>query len=389
MKKVCVLTATRAEYGLLKNIIVELKNVNNIEVKVVVTGMHLSPEFGYTYKEIEQDGIEIDKKIEILLSSDSFSAVSKTMGLALIQFADYFEENKFDMLLVLGDRYETLAVCIAAVNQQIPIAHLYGGEITEGVMDESIRHAITKLSYLHFTSTQEYRKRVIQLGEEPDRVYCVGAMGIENILSQELMSLNELEENLHFSLGNRYAVVTFHPVTLENESVETQIKELIKAIDRIDDMHFIITKANADAKGRIINKLLDTYAMKNKEKVLLIESLGVKRYLSALYYSSMVIGNSSSGLVEAPTFHIPTVNIGNRQKGRLKAESVINCEPQCDSIFNAIQLAMTDKMKNLIMKSMNPYGDGHTSEKIVEKIKEVLFVKGIKLKKAFYDVDIK
>lgn len=389
MKKVCVLTATRAEYGLLKNIIVELKNVNNIEVKVVVTGMHLSPEFGYTYKEIEQDGIEIDKKIEILLSSDSFSAVSKTMGLALIQFADYFEENKFDMLLVLGDRYETLAVCIAAVNQQIPIAHLYGGEITEGVTDESIRHAITKLSYLHFTSTQEYRKRVIQLGEEPDRVYCVGAMGIENILSQELMSLNELEENLHFSLGNRYAVVTFHPVTLENESVETQIKELIKAIDRIDDMHFIITKANADAKGRIINKLLDTYAMKNKEKVLLIESLGVKRYLSALYYSSMVIGNSSSGLVEAPTFHIPTVNIGNRQKGRLKAESVINCEPQCDSIFNAIQLAMTDKMKNLIMKSMNPYGDGHTSEKIVEKIKEVLFVKGVKLKKAFYDVDIK
>lgn len=387
MKQICVLTATRAEYGLLKNIILGLKAVEDIEVKVVVTGMHLSPEFGYTYKEIEQDGIEIDKKIEILLSSDSSSAISKTMGLALIQFADYFMENKFDMLLVLGDRYETLAVCIAAMNQTIPIAHLYGGETTEGSIDESIRHAITKMSYIHFTSTQEYRKRVIQLGEEPDRVYCVGAMGIENILSQELMSLNELEKSLHFSLGDRYAVVTFHPVTLENESAETQIKELIKAIDRIDDMQFIITKANADAGGRVINELLDIYAMKNKKKILLIESLGVKRYLSALYYSSMVIGNSSSGLVEAPTFHIPTINIGDRQKGRLKPKSVIDCEAQCNSIFNAIQLAKTDRIKNLTMDSINPYGDGHTSEKIIEKIKEVLFVKEVKLKKVFYDVD--
>ena len=396
MKRVCVLTATRAEYGLLKNIIMKLQKVSELEVNVVVTGMHLSPEFGLTYREIEQDGIEIHKKIEILLSSDTSSSISKTMGLALIQFADYFQESKPDLLLVLGDRYETLAVCIAAMNQQVPIAHLYGGETTEGAVDEAIRHAITKLSYLHFTSTEEYRHRVIQLGEAPERVYTVGAMGTENIMSQQLMSKKDLEENLHFSLGDRYAVVTFHPVTLEIGSERKQAEALFHALDELEKadrlekkipMRYIITKANADAGGRIVNEMIDQYAQAHKETVFSIDSLGMKRYLSALKYSSMVIGNSSSGLVEAPSFHIPTINIGDRQKGRLRAATVIDCEPNCTSIKKAMQYALSEKMQTKVVIAKNPYGDGFTSDKIVRVICDELLNQQIQLKKKFYDID--
>lgn len=385
MKTITVLTATRAEYGLLRPIIKALDECPEFCVKVVVTGAHLSPEFGLTYKEIENDGSIIDKKIEILLSADTPSAISKSMGLAMMGFADYFAEDRPDALLVLGDRYETLAVCCVAMNERIPIIHLYGGETTEGAVDEAIRHAITKLSFLHLTSTEEYRKRVIQLGENPCRVFTVGAIGVENVLKQPLLTKQELEQSLECSLQRPYAVVTFHPVTLENCSAKDQCEQLLLALDEISDMDFIITKANADADGRVINDLLEKFA-KQHDNVMLYSSLGVIRYLSAVKYADMVIGNSSSGLVEVPSFHIPTVNIGERQKGRLRASSVIDCEPRKSEICKAVNKAKRKEMQELAANVMNPYGDGDTTGKIVAAIQK-MFRDGINLKKKFYDIE--
>lgn len=387
MKKISVLTATRAEYGLLKPVIKKLNQVEEFDVRVIVTGAHLSPEFGLTYKEIEKDGIEIDEKIEILLSADTPSAISKSMGLAMISFADYLDRLKPDMLVVLGDRYETLAVATVAMNQRIPIAHLYGGETTEGAIDESIRHAITKLSYLHFTSTEEYRKRVIQLGENPERAFCVGAIGIENILNEKLMSKSEFEESIHFKLDIPYAMVTFHPVTLEDNKSKEQVKILLDVCESNKDMKFIFTKANADLSGRIINQMIDDFVGKNNHAVA-FTSLGMVRYLSALKYCTMVIGNSSSGLLEAPSFGIPTINIGDRQKGRMQADSVINCEPNIEDIQKAIRLALGDDFKIMAKNTINPYGDGNTSSKIVEAIKDFVLNDKVNLKKKFYDCEV-
>lgn len=384
MKKIAVLTATRAEYGLLSPVIKALKQTSQYDVRVLVTGAHLSPEFGLTYREIEKDGIKIDKKVEILLSGDTPSAISKSMGLALIGFADYFADSQPDALLVLGDRYETIAVCLAAMNERIPIIHLYGGEITEGAVDESVRHAITKLSYLHLTSTDEYRKRVIQLGENPSRVFTVGAMGIYNALHQDFMTTVELSESIGFDLSSKYSVVTFHPVTLEDNSAEGQCKELLKAFDEFPEMKFLITKANADADGRVINELLMKYA-ENHDNVLVVDSLGMRRYLSALNGALMVIGNSSSGLIEAPSFHIPTVNIGDRQRGRLQAETVINCRPEAKEIVSAMNHAMNSNFQQKCRSAINPYGDGNAVEKIIQAINS-MFAKGIDIKKKFYDV---
>lgn len=387
-KKISILTATRAEYGLLKPIIKKLIEVSEFDVHVVVTGAHLSPEFGLTYKEIEQDDIFIDEKIEILLSADTPSAISKSMGLAMIGFADYFEKLKPEMLIVLGDRYETLAVCVVAMNQRIPIAHLYGGETTEGAIDESIRHAITKFSYLHFTSTEEYRQRVIQLGEQPNRVFCVGAIGIENIINEKLMNKTELETSIDFKLNKPYAMITFHPVTLEDNNSAEQFQALLDVCKMYKDMKFIFTKANADTNGRVINKMIDVFIKENYHAIA-FTSLGMSRYLSALKYCTMVIGNSSSGLVEAPSFGVPTINIGDRQKGRLQAESVINCEPTQESIRQAIELALSDEFINKAKNTINPYGDGSTSENIVETIKGFLLNDKIALKKKFYDCEVK
>ena len=294
MVKICIVTATRAEYGLLRPVINGMLKDPDYDVNIVVTGMHLSPEFGLTYREIETDGVPISKKIDILLSADTPAAVSKSMGLALISFGEYFSENNFDMVLLLGDRYETLAVACAAVNARIPIAHMHGGEITEGAVDDAFRHAITKMSYLHFTSTEAYRRRVIQLGEDPERVFAVGSTGVENIENAELFSRDNLSDELDMDLSKDYAVVTFHPVTLENYTAEEQANELLGAIDEFPKMNFIITKANADQNGRIINSLLEGYAV-NHSNVKIFDSLGMKRYLSALKYARMVIGNSSSG----------------------------------------------------------------------------------------------
>lgn len=388
MKKVIsVLTATRAEYGLLKPLINKLNKVGEFDVRVVVTGAHLSSEFGLTYKEIEKDGIKIDEKIEILLSADTPSAISKSMGLAMISFADYFEKLKPDMFIVLGDRYETLAIATVAMNQRIPIAHLHGGETTEGAIDEYIRHAITKMSYLHFTSTEEYRNRVIQLGENPERVFSVGAIGIENILNEKLMSKLELEKSINFVLDRPYAIVTFHPVTLEDNKSKEQIKELLDSLETFNDMKFIFTKANADSGGRVINQMIDDY-VNSHENAIAFNSLGVTRYLSALKYCTIVIGNSSSGLLEVPSFGIPTINIGDRQKGRLQADSIINCEPIKEDIEKAIKVALSEQFKRKAKNTINPYGDGNTSDKIVKIIREFILNDKIDLKKKFYDLEV-
>ena len=385
MKKISVLTATRAEYGLLKPLITGLINCGDFDVEVVVTGAHLSPEFGLTYKEIENDCIPISAKIPILLSSDSPSGVSKAMGLALIGFADYFEQSKPDLLIVLGDRYETAAVCAAATNARIPVAHLHGGETTEGAVDEAYRHAITKMSYLHFTATESYRKRVIQLGEDPSRVYNVGAIGVENALHSELLTLEELGESLGIALDVPYACVTFHPVTLEEETAEEQVKELFSALKQFPDMKFLITKANADAGGRIINRIIDESVAENSN-FFAFTSLGVKRYLSAVKYSSVVIGNSSSGLLEVPSFKVPTVNIGDRQKGHIEAESVIDVAPIESEICSAVKKALSSEFKKKCESVKNPYGDGDTSSKIIRIVSEML-KDNIVLKKSFYDVE--
>ena len=385
MKKICVLTATRAEYGLLKPVIDKLAQVPEFDVRVAVTGAHLSPEHGLTYKEIEKDGIPIDKKIEILQDEDTPAAVSKAMGLALIGFAEYFAESNPDLLVVLGDRYETLAVCCAAMNARIPIAHLYGGETTEGAVDECVRHAITKLSHLHFTSTEEYRRRVIQLGEAPERVWDVGAIGVENVREVKLLARNELEEALGLDAGRPYAMVTFHPVTLENDTSEAQMKELLAVCDAHPEMEFVFSGVNADVGNRVIGRLIDEYISAHDNGIA-FQSLGTIRYLSAVKYCEAVIGNSSSGLSEAPSLGVPTVNIGDRQKGRVRVDSVIDCSPTADGIEKALTLARSRAFREKALKTVNPYEGENTSDVIVEKIKESLLGGTIDLKKKFYDI---
>lgn len=392
MKNICVLTATRAEYGLLKNLILRLQKESEFQLNVVVTGMHLDKAFGETYREIEKDGVPIAAKIPILSEQDGAVGMSETMSNALVSFGHFFAENRQDMLVVLGDRYETMAVCITAMNAQIPIAHIHGGEVTEGAIDDAIRHSITKMSILHFTSTETYRRRVIQLGEHPDRVFCVGALGVENILSQKLLDKSELEEAIHFKLGEKYCLVTFHPVTLEADSGIEQINELLQAMDEMKEYRYLVTKANADAGGRAINERLEEFAKARRERIYLTESLGMIRYLSAMKYCSMVIGNSSSGILEAPTMGVPTVNIGDRQKGRIQAVSIVNCEPQTSAIKEAMEKVETAEFRGQIAKNLllHKQSNALPSECIVSRIKECLLGENrteIDLKKRFYDIE--
>ena len=386
MKKLAILTGTRADFGLLSPVIQKLRAYSDLDVRVAVTGAHLSPEFGMTVSEIEADGIPVDKKLEILLSADTPASISKSMGLAMIGFADYFAESSPDALLVLGDRYETLAAACAAVNARIPIIHLYGGEPTEGAVDEGFRHALTKLSCLHFVANAEFRKRVIQLGENPERVFQVGAMGPENAIHMPKLTLAELEESLGCSLGDRYAVLTFHPVTLEQNTAQQQAEELVKALSQFPDLTFLCTKANADADGRVINTVLEAYSAE-RDNVFLFDSLGAKRYLSALSHALFAIGNSSSGLAEVPCFHIPTVNIGDRQKGRMQGESIINCKPDADSISDAIRTALSPTFREKARTASNPYGDGNASTQIAEIVHDRLIREKMILKKKFYDLE--
>lgn len=387
VKNICIITGTRAEYGLLCPLIKKINEDDKLNLQLVVTGMHLSPDFGLTYRQIEEDGYKIDEKVEILLSSDTSIGISKSMGLAMISFSEVFDRLNPDMVVVLGDRYEIFSAVSVANISRIPVCHLHGGEATEGLIDEFIRHSITKMSYLHFTSTKEYRKRVIQLGESPDRVFNIGAIGIENIKKMNLLSKEKLERSINFKLDKKYAIVTFHPVTLENNTAKNQFKELLLALDNIKDLKVMFTKANSDTDGRIINKMIDEFVLTDKERFIAFTSMGSLRYLSAIKYSDVVIGNSSSGIVEVPSFNKPTINIGDRQKGRIQAKSIINCEPIQLEIETAIKKSLSKQFIESIKGMKNPYGDGEVSSKIIYYIKMYLYEKDIDLKKKFYDID--
>lgn len=386
MKRIGIMTGTRAEYGLLKPLMQEINKDNDLELYLIVSGMHLSPEFGMTYQEIEEDGFEINAKVEMLLSSDSSAGISKSIGLGVIGFADEFQRADLDMLILLGDRYEALSAAICALVMRIPIAHLHGGELTEGAIDEGIRHSITKMSYLHFTSTEQYRNRVIQLGENPERVFYVGALGVENIKKINLMTKEELERSIHFEIDENTVIVTYHPVTLENNTVEEQFLNLLEVLDRNPKIRMIFTKANADTNGRIVNELIDKYAAQNSERACAFVSLGQKRYLSALKYCRIVIGNSSSGIIEAPSFGKPIINIGDRQKGRICADSVINCGYTQQEIQQAMETALTEEFENKARNCRNPYEKENTAANIISVIKDYLLNDKIKLKKGFYDI---
>lgn len=384
MKKVCVVTATRAEYGLLRPLMDNIKKDEDLKLQLVVTGMHLVQEFGYTYREIEKDGYKIDEKIEVLMNSDTKLGMAKTMGLAMISFSEVFTRIEPDIVVILGDRYEMLAIASTAMILNIPIAHIHGGELTEGAIDDAIRHSITKMSYLHFTSTEEYRRRVIQLGESPDRVYNVGALGVESINKLKLLDKKTLEERLDFKFNKKVALFTYHSVTLENTDVDDEIKDILEAIDMIEDLKIIFTKANADSGGKIINKNIEEYVKKHPDKSILIDSMGQLKYLSAMKYVDIVVGNSSSGILETPSFKLPTINIGDRQKGRIHSENILNTSLDKKEIHEAIKRCLNDEFKILLQNMKNPYGDGNTSEKIVEKLKTFLLIKKDNIKKEFF-----
>ena len=383
-RKVCVITGTRAEYGLLYWLIKEIESDQELTLQLIATGMHLMSQFGLTYKEIEKE-FKINKKINILSSSDTDKDISKSMGLAQISFAETFEELRPDIIVVLGDRYEIFSAVAAGMIARIPIAHIHGGESSEGAIDEAIRHSITKMSHLHFTASEEYKNRVIQLGEDPERVFNVGGMGIENINRLELLSKDELEKSLNFKLNKKNILITFHPTTLENKTSKTQFKELLDAVDDLDDTNIILTKSNSDSGGKIINKMIDDYVVQNNHKTVGFASLGQLRYLSAMQYIDAIVGNSSSGLIEAPSFKIGTINIGDRQKGRIKADSVIDCLPDKESIRNAFNILYSKKFQSGLETIQNPYDQGNSSKNVI-KVLKTNPLDSI-LKKSFYNLN--
>lgn len=390
MKKItlCVVTSTRAEFGLLLPLLRELDRDKDITLRLVVTGAHFAGSQGNTIQEIAASGIQIDECIDALLASDTEDAISKTAGLTMILFSEYFRRKPCDMLIVLGDRYEIFAVAAAAAFTRIPIAHIHGGEATEGLIDEFVRHSITKMSCLHFASCEPYRRRIIQLGESPERVFNVGALGVDNYLHEPGVSMEELSAFTGLPLASRaYAVVTFHPVTLEDASAQKQVRELIAAMDEFPQLNYIITGANADAGGEGINRIWRE-AVLQRENWAFVPSLGMQRYVTALRHAYMLLGNSSSGMLEAPAAGIPTVNIGDRQRGRLQADSIINCPPERRAIANAMQTALLDATRAAASAVVNPYGDGHAAERIAATIRQTLAAGDVDLKKRFYDVDM-
>ncbi|MHB1196527.1 MAG: UDP-N-acetylglucosamine 2-epimerase [Lutibacter sp.] len=383
MKKIAVITGTRAEFGLLSPLMDEIQNDKEMQLQLIVTAMHLSPEFGYTVDEIEKKGYKIDKKVECLLSSDTAVGITKSVGLAMIGFADALNELNPDLVIILGDRTEMLAAATAAMVANIPIAHIHGGETTEGAYDESIRHAITKMSYLHFASTETYRKRIIQLGEHPNRVFNVGAIGLDSIKNMVLLNKAEFEKSINFKLGKNNILITFHPVTLESESAKGQFKAILDVLGSLEDTHFIFTHANSDKDGRVINQMIEQFVNENKDIAVAFISLGQLRYLSALKYMDVILGNSSSGIIEVPYFKIPTINIGDRQKGRILSESVIQAEPIVEAITLAHEKASDISFRTKIKSQKQLYGSGNA----VEKIMSILRNQNINsLKKSFYDI---
>ena len=383
MKKIAVVTATRAEYGLLSPVIRELRKheCDELRIDLIVTGTHLSEKYGRTIEEISD---RIDHQIPISVASESEADISSNQAETLVKFTDLFIKEQYDAVVLLGDRYETLAIAIAAGNTRTPIFHLCGGDTTEGALDEWIRHSITKISYLHFVTNEESRKRVIQLGEDPDRVFNYGSTSIDNILTVADMSREEALESINLS-NCKYALCTYHPVTMEGGSVNAKIEEFLKAIKAFPDLQFIVTKSNADQGGARINELLDA-AGKEIENLHVYTSLGIRRYLSLMKYAEFVLGNSSSGIIETPAFNVPTVNIGDRQRGRLQSESIVNCGIATKDIVAAIKRAMSPDHHKVCEKVISPYGDGHAAERIADKAVEIVMGGNIDLKKRFYDI---
>lgn len=383
MKKLAVITATRAEYGLLSPVIKALRKYESdyLKVELIVTGTHLSNQYGRTIEEVND---RIDHEIPISVASDNELDISKNQAEVLIKFTELFSKKFYDAVFLLGDRYETLSLAIAAGNTRTPIFHLCGGDTTEGALDEWIRHSITKISYLHFVTNEVSSKRVIQLGEEPSRVFNYGSTSIDNILKSA--DMNKQEALSSIGLTNcQYALCTYHPITMEGSNVDEQIFELMNAIKEFPQIQFIATKSNSDQGGARINELLDT-SEPEIYNLHVYASLGARRYLSLMKYSQFVIGNSSSGIIEAPALHIPTVNIGDRQKGRLQSESIINCGTSKDEIIQAIDKALTPEHKSICQMVLSPYGDGHSAEKIAEKAIEIILNNNIDMKKKFYDL---
>lgn len=381
MINVGIITSTRAEYGLLKPVYLELRKTKNVDVKFIVTGTHLSKKYGYTIKDIINDKIKISKKISIIDDNIKNETPSNIISKSIAQFDMYFKKTKFDTIILLGDRYETLGFAIACMLNNIPICHIHGGETTEGAIDEAIRHSITKMSYLHFTSCEEYKNRVIQLGEDPKRVYNVGSIGIENIINLDLLNKKELSKELNVDL-DKYFVVTYHPVTLKNDKMQKDFQNILDALDRYDDYQIIFTKSNADEGSLNINRMIDNYVLKHKNSKSYF-SLGTKKYLSAVKYSCAVIGNSSSGVIEAPALLVPTVNIGDRQKGRVRVKSIIDCNIDKNSIDKAIKIAIS--FNDSLSLNDLPFYKKNTSKSISHIIAKT-FKKHINLMKSFYDL---
>lgn len=382
-KTIAVFTGTRAEYGLLVPLLNQIQQDPALTLRLLVTGTHLSTEFGHTWKQIEDDGFSVDEKIEILLSSDTAVGVAKSMGVGILGFADALARSPAESIIILGDRFEALAMAQTALILRIPVIHLHGGEITEGAYDDAIRHAITKLSYLHFTSTEEHRRRVIQLGEHPNRVFNVGAIGLDKILNTDVMCFDALNHSMANRINNPYLLITYHPVTLaEEEEPEKTFKNIIAALNQLNEYQVIVTYPNADNGGRRIISLIQQWSQDQPQKVIVIPSLGYQRYLSAVKYSSVVVGNSSSGLIEVPSLNVATVNIGCRQKGRTAANSVIHCTTAVADIANAIRHAIEKTAKLKTTPVINPYGNGNTAKKIISILKKNRFIKT----KQFYDI---
>lgn len=382
-KKIAIFTGSRAEYGLLYWLMAGIKKNKLFDLQLIVSGMHLSPSHGETWREIECDGFEISAKVEMLLSSDTPVGTTKSIGLGVIGFADALDRLKPDLIIVLGDRYEALAITQAALIFRIPIAHIHGGETTEGAYDDSIRHAITKLSTFHFTSTEEYRRRVIQMGENPSKVVNIGAIGLDHLRRTELLSLEELSVNLNFEIRQPYFVVTYHPATIGAEDPGTTFKNILKALDLFPSHQVILTFPNSDDGAYVITQLIESYVKDHPTRAIAVKSLGSKRYLSALKWAAAVIGNSSSGIIEAPSFSIPSINVGTRQLGRLSAESVIHAKTDDGSIVRAIQFALDLRCsKDATDVFSNPYGGGNASEVIIDFIEKM---NKPSVQKTFYD----
>jgi GDP/UDP-N,N'-diacetylbacillosamine 2-epimerase (hydrolysing) len=381
MKKICVITGTRAEYGLLKGLMVKIQQHKNLELKTIVTGMHLSAQYGSTWKQIEEDGIRIDYKVDMLLSGDSINSICKSLGLCVMGMSDVFTKMQPDLIIILGDRYEAVASAIASQLHQIPIAHIHGGELTEGAVDDAFRHSITKLSVLHFVTAQTYKQRVIQLGEQENRVFNVGALGIDNIKEIPLLPKDEFEQSINFKLKEKNILITFHPVTLEDSTSGEQMEQLLEALTKFPEVGKIFTMPNSDPDNQIIFDKINNF-VKNKENAMAYDNLGTLRYLSAISHVDCVLGNSSSGIIEVPSLGKPTINIGDRQRGRIQAESIINCEPKQNDIEIALKTIFELNISSKTIE--NPYGEGGTADKIIKILDSYDFTDCIK--KKFKDI---